>query len=354
MVKAAFCTQLQYIAKACCCEQSYPRTLVGDNATVTDADLILGRLEGDGFADGTMQLNGAAAKQAVQDHLAEPLQMDIPLAAHGVAEIVEEDMANAAREHATESGKSLVDRTLVAFGGAAPIHALSLATKLGINRVIIPAKAGVGSAIGFLLAPVAFELSRSCRVRLSAFQVAVLNDLFDEMSRYAHGVVSSGGPNHDRTETRQLQMRYVGQGYSIPVEFPVRAVQQDDDESVQNAFNKAYIKLYKKIHAGVDVEIVGVSVSVAACLVSTKLIETGLADDPEPARVDHKASVFDAQVGDYRAVNVYLRPELRTGHQIEGPALVRDQGTTVMVPVDHGIMVAQDGSLIIERQHLYE
>ncbi|NKB39430.1 MAG: hydantoinase/oxoprolinase family protein, partial [Gammaproteobacteria bacterium] len=198
----------------------------GNMATVTDADLILGLLEADGFADGSMCLNPDAAKQAIDKNLSEPLQMETPFAAYGVAEIVEEDMANAAREHATESGKSLEDRSLIAFGGAAPIHALSLANKLGIERIIIPASAGVGSAVGFLLAPVAFELSRSCRVSLSQFQVQVLNELSAEMSKYAHAVVSSGAPNHDRAEIRQAQMRYVGQGYNIPVDLPVRVIEE--------------------------------------------------------------------------------------------------------------------------------
>ncbi len=324
--------------------------LGGDDVTVTDADLVLGLLEADGFADGSMQLNSEAAKQAMKNNLAESLQMEIPLVAYGVVEIVEEDMANAAREHATESGKSLTDRTMIAFGGAAPIHALSLANKLGINRVIIPASAGVGSAVGFLLAPVAFELSRSCQVRLSQFQARVLNDLFKEMSDYAHGVVSSGAPNHDRTEIRQAQMRYVGQGYSIPVELPVRIIQQDDAQYMQDAFNKAYINLYKKLHAGVDVEIVGVSVSVSAYLVSTQAIETALVGKAGQPTVDHTAGMFNAEAGDYTEVNVYSRTVLRTGDQLTGPALIRDKGTTVMVPNGYDVTVAKDDSLIIERQ----
>ena len=322
----------------------------GDNVTVTDSDLTLGRLEADGFADGSMKLNSEASKQALQHKLSDPLEMDVALAAYGVAEIVEEDMANAAREHATESGKSLTDRTLIAFGGAAPIHALPLASKLGIERVIIPASAGVGSAVGFLLAPVAFELSRSCRVRLSQFQVEDLNELSEEMSSYTHSVVESGAPGHERTEIRQAQMRYVGQGYNIPVDLPIRALAQNDAAFIEEAFNNSYINLYKKLHEGVDIEIVGLTVSVSAFLVSADAIESTAPGDSEQAEVDHQVPMFNAQAGDYEQVNVYSRAELRAGNHLAGPGLVRDKGTTVMVPNGYSVTVATDDSLIIERQ----
>jgi N-methylhydantoinase A len=322
----------------------------GDNVTVTDSDLTLGRLEADGFADGSMKLNSEASKQAIQHNLSEPLEMDVALAAFGVAEIVEEDMANAAREHATESGKSLTDRTLIAFGGAAPIHALPLASKLGIDRVIIPDSAGVGSAVGFLLAPVAFELSRSCRVRLSQFQVKDLNDLLQEMSTYTHGVVESGAPDHDRSEIRQAQMRYVGQGYNIPVDIPIRALEQNDATFIEEAFNNTYINLYKKLHEGVDIEIVGLTVSVSAFLVSADAVESTAPGELDQAEIDHKTLMFNAQAGDYQQVNVYSRAKLQAGNQLSGPGLVRDLGTTVMVPDGYVVTVATDNSLIIERQ----
>jgi N-methylhydantoinase A len=323
----------------------------GKNVTVTDADLILGLLEADGFADGSMQLNTEAAEQAINNNLANALQMTPALAAYGVAEIVEEDMANVAREHATESGKSLAERTLIAFGGAAPIHALSLAAKLGIDRVIIPESAGVGSAIGFLLAPVGFELSRSCMVRLNQFRVGVLNDLFDEMGEYAHAVVASGAPENDRTEIRQAQMRYVGQGYNIPVDLPIRALVDNDGEFIQEEFNKAYINLYKKLHIGVEVEIVGVSVSVSAYLVSIQTIEKEQAEENVEPAVDHSTKVFNSVSGEYREVNVYARQDLKAGNNLSGPAMIRDKGTTVIVPAGHEVSVASDNSLIIDKQN---
>ena len=246
----------------------------GSEATVTDSDLLLGRLEADGFADGSMSLSRDAAGQVIQTNLAEPLAMDMTVSAYGVAEIVEEDMANAAREHATENGKSLPERTLVAFGGAAPIHALALAGKLGISRVIIPASAGVGSAVGFLLAPVSFELSRSCRIRMGDFNADALNQLFEEMSEHAASIVSSGEPGQEQVEIHHAQMRYLGQGYSIPVELPAGRLQAGDGNKIVNLYNQVYRKLYNKLHDGVDIEITGVTVAVSASLDSMNAIDT--------------------------------------------------------------------------------
>jgi len=321
----------------------------GNGATVTDADLILGRLGAEGFADGSMTLNVEAARSAIKTSIADPLDMEVPPAAFGIAEIVEEDMANAAREHATESGKSLLGRTLIAFGGAAPIHALSLAAKLGIDRVIIPANAGVGSAVGFLIAPVAFELSRSCLVRLSDFQPGVVNKLLADMCDYTHSVVESGAPQRSRTEVRQAQMRYVGQGYNIPVELPLRDLQQSDLSVIVDAFNAAYINLYKKLHDGVDIEIVGVSVSVSAYLNAPQPME-GAGGKHGSRDMDHGADVFDSKAGQYQRVSVYARDTLAVGMSFSGPALIRDQGTTVTVPDGHNIVVAVDRSLVIEKQ----
>ncbi len=325
--------------------------LGGDNATVTDADLVLGRMEGEEFADGSMHLDIEAANTVIERRLAGPLGMELPFAAHGIVEIVEEDMANAAREHATESGKSLTDRTLVAFGGAAPLHALPLAAKLGIERVIIPGCAGVGSAVGFLLAPVAFELSRSCRVRLSQFRHDELNGFFHEMSEYAHGVVASAAPNIERTEIRQAQMRYVGQGYDIPVPVPLRNIGSNDSETLREAFNDAYRSLYCKLHAGIDIEIVGVSLFVSAFLEKPDMVGSrGTAAQPREAIPNHAVPMFDPAALAYADVSVYSRPVLHPGHYFTGPALIRDLGTTVMIPKNYMASVADDNSVIIEKQ----
>ena len=164
----------------------------GRAATVTDADLLLGRIDPAGFSGGRMALDHHAAEQAMHREIAEPLGLAVELAALGVSEIVDENMANAARVHAIESGKDARGRTLVAFGGAAPLHAARLAEKLGLDRVLVPSYAGVGSAVGFLRAPIAYEIVRSALQRLDQFDAAAANALFAAMRAEAEPIVRRG------------------------------------------------------------------------------------------------------------------------------------------------------------------
>ncbi|MDW8444802.1 MAG: hydantoinase/oxoprolinase family protein [Acetobacteraceae bacterium] len=136
--------------------------------TVTDANLLLGRYDPDRFAGGRLALHRDRAEAAMARDVAEPQGIDVATAALGVVEIVDEAMANAARVHAIEAGTALEGRTLIAFGGGGPVHAARVAEKIGIDAVLVPPGAGVGSAIGFLRAPVAYEVVRSLYQRLAS------------------------------------------------------------------------------------------------------------------------------------------------------------------------------------------
>src|SRR5437588_6130127 len=223
--------------------------------TVTDADLLLGRIDPTGFSGGRMALDRAAAERAMQEHVAAPLDLALSLAAFGVSEIVDENMANAARVHAIESGKDARGRTLVAFGGAAPLHAVRMADKLGLDRVLVPSNAGVGSAVGFLRAPIAYEIVRSHLQRLDAFDPAAATKLLAAMRAEAEVIVRRGEPDAPRTETRSAFMRYRGQGHEIAVPLPVRAYRHEDADELRTAFETAYRRLYSRIIPGVEVEV---------------------------------------------------------------------------------------------------
>src|SRR5205085_3712187 len=215
----------------------------GKAATVTDADLLFGRVDPTGFSGGRMALDHAAAESAIERDVAAPLDLALSLAAFGVSEIVDENMANAARVHAIESGKDARGRTLVAFGGAAPLHAARLAEKLGLDRVLVPSYAGVGSAVGFLRAPIAYEIVRSSLQRLDEFDAAAANALFAAMRAEAEPIVRRGAGDAPLTETRSAFMRYRGQGHEIAVPLPVRPCRSDDAAVFHAVLEEAYRRL---------------------------------------------------------------------------------------------------------------
>ena len=194
----------------------------GKEPTVTDADAALGRIDPTTFSGGKMPLDVAAAQRTLAERIGAPLKLATEHAALGVSEIVDENMANAARVHAIESGKDLQPRTLIAFGGAAPLHAARLAEKLGISRVLVPVNAGVGSAIGLLRAPIAYEVVRGQLMRLGSFEPGLANRLLAGMRAEAEAIVRRAAPAANFAEHRSAFMRYRGQGHEIAVELPVR------------------------------------------------------------------------------------------------------------------------------------
>jgi N-methylhydantoinase A len=304
----------------------------GREPTVTDADLLLGRIDPATFSGGDMQLDSAGARKAAAEHVGEPLELTAEHAALGISEMVDENMANAARVHAIESGKDLRPRTLIAFGGAAPLHAARVAEKLGIGRVLIPQNAGVGSAVGLLRAPVSYEIVRGALMRLDQFDAAAANRLCAEMRVEAEAIVRRGAPGAALTEQRSAFMRYRGQGHEIAVVLPVRAFAADDRSVIAGLFEAAYRKLYSRAIPGVEIEILSWVVSVTAPAggrLSDPLEE--LLSRPQPRA--HRP-VLDPGLGEFRDVPIYWRADLAPGAQIKGPAVIaEDETSTVVSPL---------------------
>jgi N-methylhydantoinase A len=302
----------------------------GKAPTVTDADLLLGRIDPTGFSGGRVALDRAAAEAATQREIAEPLDLALSLAAFGVSEIVDENMANAARVHAIESGKDARGRTLIAFGGAAPLHAARMAEKLGLDRVLVPSNAGVGSAVGFLRAPIAYEIVRSHLQRLDQFDAAAANALFRAMREEAEAIVRLGEPKAPLTETRSAFMRYRGQGHEIAVPLPAREYRDADGAKLRVAFEEAYRRLYSRVIPGVEVEVLS-----WVLLLSGPVPEAEAAPPsapapsrPEPAR---RRAVFDSDTADFVEVAIYERAALAPGAIIEGPAVIVEDETSTVV-----------------------
>jgi N-methylhydantoinase A len=324
--------------------------LGGAEPTVTDCDVLLGRIAPQGFAGGRLTLAAALAGKALDHAVGGPLGLSTTIAAYGVSEVVEENMASAARVHAVERGKSLEQRTMIAFGGAAPLHAGRVAEKLGIAEVIIPASAGVGSAVGFLRAPIAVELVQSLFTRLSAFDPGPINAALDDMAARARAEVLKGAPDAPLVELRSADMRYRGQGHEVVVPVPVRAFGPDDAARLREEFERNYQALYGRVISGLDVEILTWTVTVSTEPRPVAPVGVG-ATRPAPAAGTTR-DVFDPAVEAVVAMPAYERAALACGDRIAGPAVITEAQTTTVVPRSFDAVIDAAGHIRLRaKQH---
>ncbi|WP_419862167.1 hydantoinase B/oxoprolinase family protein [Candidatus Palauibacter sp.] len=345
----------------------------GDEPTVTDADVVLGRIDPQSFAGGSIPLDRGRSEAAITTRVGDELGLDAKRAALGISEMVDENMSNAARTHAVEWGKGVAGRTLIAFGGSAPIHAARLADKLDVDRFLVPADAGVGSAVGFLLAPISYEVVRSRYMRLSGFDPAVVRAVFDEMRDEAVAVVSRGAPGAPTSEKARAYMRYVGQGHEIGVDLPEDL---EDAAALREAFDRGYETVYGRTIPGLDIEVLSwtLVVSAPATVPATTVPATPAADVPAgtspregtppvgqlagsdvPAGTSHPeperwTELWDGPGGESSAAAVHTRAELAEGVRVAGPALIAEDQTTTVVPEGWEARVAAGGHLFVERQ----
>jgi N-methylhydantoinase A len=318
----------------------------GIDATVTDADLALGRIDPERFADGAFKLDRAAAERALTAHVGAPLGLEAPWHAAGVSEIVEENMANAARVHAIERGRVIGRYTMIAFGGGAPLHAGRLAEKLGVTRVVVPEGASVGSAIGFLRAPVSFQVVRSHRAIVSGFDAGAVNALLDECTATATDVVRRAVPEGELTIRRVVDVRYIGQGHELQLTVPDGRLHVEDALRLRAEFEKLYGSIYGVTMPDQDVEFVTWSVTVAAPS-DTPLPAKPVQRHPAP-RPRAQRNVYEPALGRMVAFAVYRRDELEPGCELTGPALIEEGQTTTVVPASFTLFVDGAGYLVME------
>ena len=306
----------------------------GSRATVTDANLVLGKLDPARFAGGRIGLERARAEDALDRDVGERLGLDGHWPAVGVVEMVDENMANAARVHAIERGKVVGRHTMVAFGGGAPLHAGRLAQKLGIERVVIPKGAGVGSAIGFLLAPIAYEVVRTLPVDFRDFDADAVNAMLDEMHEEAAAVVRDGAPSDaDLDVTRVVELRYVGQGHDLRIALDDGPLSRDDGRVLKDRFEERYRAVYGLTIDGLDIRSVSWSVTVATAPPRASRAEMPSARPPS-ARADGHRRVYDAARGEALRCPIYARAGLAPGTEIAGPAIIAEDETATFVPAE--------------------
>jgi len=315
----------------------------GDRPAVTDADLIMGKLDPENFAGGSIQLHPEESRQALDHHIGETLAMDSVEAAFGLAEVVDENMANAARVHAVENGEDLSQYTMIAFGGAAPLHAGRLCEKLGVDRLLVPPGAGVGSAIGFLRAPYSFEANRSVYVKLSDFDPAPVKDLLSALKDEATAFVRSCDATSPILHEFKVYMRYKGQGWEIPIELTEAQAMSPDVATFEARFEEDYTKLFGRPVAGMDIEITVWSVN--ATTPPEKVDPIDLASGGAAAEAMGARPVFDPNQAAFVDAAIVHRDAMDVGQYAQGPAAITEAETTIIVPTSRMAICQPDGCI---------
>ena len=324
----------------------------GTRPAVTDADLVLGKLDGENFAGGSIRLFPEQSKAALLSELGERLDMDAVEAAWGLAEVVDENMANAARVHAVENGEDLSEYTMIAFGGAAPLHAARLCEKLGVDRCLVPLGAGVGSAIGFLRAPFSFEANRSVFMKLSGFDPAAVTALFAEMEDEATRFVRSCDAGADVRADYKVYMRYSGQGWEIPVSLTPDQARSPDAATFLMLFEADYIRLFGRSVQGMEVEVTVWSVN--AHTPPGAVAALAPSDRSAKAAPDGNRMIFDAALGQQVNADILPRAGFAPGVWAQGPAVITEDETTIVLPASRAVVARGDGCLDVMRKDLME
>ncbi len=320
----------------------------GEDPAVTDADLVLGRLDPDHFAGGKMQLSLDNSVKALTRELGQALSMDPQTAAYGLSEVVDENMANAARVHAVENGEDLAQYTMIAFGGAAPLHAARLCEKLGIERMLVPPGAGVGSAIGFLRAPFSFEASRSKYMALSNFDADTVRSVFADLQNEATQFVRSCDATAAISCEFKAYIRYTGQGWEIPVDLPATLAAEPAATAIQHLFEQAYSALFGRTVEAMDIEITVWSVNAGTAVPPvTPATQTAAIS---PAVSSATRVLFDPAVGQSVQAQVVARQEMNPGQRLAGPAVITEDETTIVLPCSRQAICQPDGCIDISRQ----
>ncbi len=321
----------------------------GEEPTVTDADVVLGRIDVDGFAGGKLTLEPKRSDVAIESCIAAPLGLTLEHAAYGIAEIVDENMSNAARVHSVERGVVIADHTLVAFGGAAPLHACRMAEKLGIGRIVIPEGAGVGSAIGFLKAPAAFELVRSRFMNLDSFDADAANQLLGDMSREARALAESAALGRALTEERVAFMRYIGQGHEIAVKLPAGHIGKGEAQKLREAFEADYRRLFERHIPGARIEVLSWSVLVTTKPEPPKRLATRRASSAK-LKASGSRIIWDQASGKSRKVDTYARTDIKPGMHVAGPAMILESGTSTFVSAQFDATIDSGNALVLTRR----
>ncbi len=325
----------------------------GGDATVTDADLVLGYLGAESFLGGDMRLDVEAARDSIARHIGLPLGLSVEEAAWGIHELVNENMARASAIHALEKSRRITDYAMVPIGGAGPVHAAHIAVKLGLARVICPLGAGVASAFGFLAAPTSFSFVRGRVEALAMLDFTALRALLAGLEADGRALLATAGTPRESVEVRiEAAMRYQGQGYEIDVLLERALIERGDRGAMVAAFESTYRQLFSRVEAGIPIEIVswrlGVrgprpDISLAAARGNTSIAPVTKTDAIKGFRM-----AWFPRNGGFVSTTVYDRYAFAPGSRARGPALFEERESTLVVPPDAQVVCDESLNLVID------
>ena len=318
----------------------------GTLPTITDADLVIGKINPENFAGGKIKLSKDLATNAITKNIGQKVNLDTDTAALAISEIVDETMSNAARVHTVEQGHETSNRTLIAFGGAAPLHVARVAEKLKVSSIIIPTNASVGSAVGFLKAPVGYEVVKSLRMLLKGFQVKKVNNLLKTMREEAEKIIENKSEKNNFIEERFAYMRYAGQGHEIKVPIENNSLSLIDIDSIKSSFEQKYEDLYARILPNADIEILTWSLSLSIQNENPNQYKelNSYMNLKENASVDFVDYHSEKKI----KVPYFERNDLKPGDLIKGQCIISEEQTTIIVSKNFDTKVLDNKFLKME------
>ena len=307
---------------------------------------IIGKINPDHFASGKIKLFRKKSELAIREKISKPLKLNLEMSALGITEMVDETMANAARVHAVEQGQDTENKTLIAFGGAAPLHVSRIAEKLKVKKIIIPTNASVGSAVGFLLAPVGYEVIKSMRFFLRDFKPKIVNDLLSKMNSEAEKVINIKNTSKNFNLERFVYMRYFGQGHEIKVKIDNRNFNLKDTNYLKKNFEIEYKKLYGRILPHAEIEVLTWAVSLINKIKKEKKIK------PIKSKIYKGKSqitkIINVKKSKFINTKTYTRNDLLPGNIIKGACVLVEDQTTIIVSDNFLTKVLSNNYLEIE------
>ena len=328
--------------------------LGGQKPTITDANLIIGRITEKKFSDNSISLKKKNSNKAIKENIEKVLNFNsTEWAAVGIIEMAEEFMANSVRTHGIENGKKIQEHTLIATGGGGPLHSIGIAKKLGIRKIIIPKMAGVGSALGFLYTQANYQIAKSILKIIHEVDLKKINSIIHELIIKAKNTIIDTGVTKNNVKTAiTVESRYKGQGHQLRIGLSKSLKMEDDLKELKNKFIKKYKKRYGFIMPNVPVEIVSILVTCSQKKKKPTFKNTNLfSSKVYKKNIIKNNRIFDFSSNGWVNYKNIDRENLNSGSKMDGPALIRENQTTTVIPKYWKLSTHRLGHLVIKKMN---